>query len=99
MESDDSMQGYSSVFTNKDKLDNIKRLSIAKVNKPILHGKPGQLLDLDVEPISTEEKAKVNHLIERFVEQVTNTKKSPQKRDVQIRYSMFLYLKFITFGI
>lgn len=84
-QSNDSWPELSSAFSHKDKVENIKRLSIAKVSKPTLHGRPGQLLDLDVEPVSTEQKAKVNSLIDRFVQQVTATKKSPKKKDVQIR--------------
>lgn len=89
--SNDSWQDLSSVFTQKEKIENIKRLSVAKVSKPTLHGRPGQLLDLDVEPISTEQKNKVNSLIDRFVQQVTGTKKSPKKKDVQIRYIELLF--------
>ena len=71
-------------------MENIKRLSIAKVNKPTLHGRPGQLLDFDSENTSIpDQKEKVNNLIERFVQQVTNTKKSPRK-DVQIRFGLGL---------
>ncbi len=84
-ESNDSWLEYSTVFSHKEKVENIKRLSVAKVNKPTLHGRPGQLLDLEVETTTPDQKAKVNNLIERFVQQVTNTKKSPQKKDVQIR--------------
>lgn len=83
--SNDSWQDLSSVFSHKEKIENIKRLSIAKVNKPTLHGRPGQLLDLDVEPLSTEQKTNVNSLIDRFVQQVTSAKKSPKKKNVQIR--------------
>lgn len=84
-ESNDSWLEYSTVFSHKEKVENIKRLSVAKVSKPTLHGRPGQLLDLDVETTTPDQKAKVDNLIERFVQQVTNTKKSPQKKDVQIR--------------
>lgn len=87
--SNDSWLNSSSVFSHKEKVENVKRLSIAKVNKPTLHGRPGQLLELDLENISTpDQKEKVNNLIERYVQQVTNTKKSPQKKDVQIRFDL-----------
>ena len=84
-DSNDSLFEYSSVFSHKEKVENIKRLSIARVNKPTLHGRPGQLLDLDAEATTPDQKSKVDNLIERFVQQVTSTKKSPQKKDVQIR--------------
>ncbi len=87
--SNDSWLDFSSVFSHKEKVENIKRLSIAKVNKPTLHGRPGQLLDFDLESESTpDQKEKVNNLIERFVQQVTNTKKSPKKKDIQIRFGL-----------
>lgn len=77
------------IFNQKDKIDSAKRLSIAKVSVPVLHGRPGELLDLDEGDSSTPNvKDKVNSLIERFVEQVTSctNKKSPLKKDIEIRY-------------
>ena len=77
------------IFSQKDKIDSAKRLSIAKVSVPVLHGRPGELLDLDGGDSSTHNiKDNVNSLIERFVEQVTscNSKKSPLKKDIEIRY-------------
>ncbi|KAI9565287.1 hypothetical protein GHT06_009075 [Daphnia sinensis] len=69
----------------KEKVENVKRLSIAKISKPTLHGRPGEVLDFDLDTACTsDQEAKVNDLIERFVQQVTSTKKSPQKKDHQI---------------
>lgn len=87
--SNDSWLDFSAGFSHKEKVENIKRLSIAKVNKPTLHGRPGQLLDFDLESEATpDQKEKVNNLIERFVQQVTNTKKTPKKKDIQIRFDL-----------
>ncbi|XP_059350212.1 claspin-like isoform X2 [Daphnia carinata] len=69
----------------KEKVENVKRLSIAKISKPTLLGRPGQVLDFDLDTTCTPDlKANVNDLIKRFVQQVTSTKKSPQKKDRQI---------------
>lgn len=77
----------------KEKVENLKRISISKISKPTLHGRPGQVLDFDLDVTSmSEQKANVNNLIERFVQQVTSTKKSPQKKDHQIRYNPMLIL-------
>lgn len=73
-------------YTIEDEVQNVKKISIAKLEKPRLNGKPGQMLDLDLESgDTTDQKEKVNKLIERFVKQVSCTKKSPRKKDVDIR--------------
>jgi hypothetical protein len=96
--SNDSWLDLSSVFSHKEKVENVKRLSIAKVKNPTLHGRPGQLLDFDLENSSArDQKEKVNNLIERFVQQVTNTKKSPQKKEVQIRFGL-ISLPFLAYN-
>ena len=96
--SNDSWLDLSSVFSHKEKVENVKRLSIAKVKNPTLHGRPGQLLDFDLENSSVrDQKEKVNNLIERFVQQVTNTKKSPQKKEVQIRFGL-ISLSFLAYN-
>lgn len=70
----------------KMEVENVKRLSVARVRKPTLCGRPGELLHLDAGDVSTsEQKAKVNNFIEQFVQQITSNKKSPKKTEVQIR--------------
>lgn len=81
------------ISSYKEKVENVRRLSIAKISKPTLHGRPGEVLDFDLDTACTsDQKANVNDLIERFVQQATNTKKSPQKKDHQIRYGVVLIL-------
>ena len=88
-DSDDSMDGLTPVFSHKEKIDYAKRLSIAKVSVPTLHGRPGELLDLDGGDASSIpiQKEKVNSLMELFVQQVQTSanKKSPQKKEMQIK--------------
>jgi len=76
---------HSVAMDHKERLANLKRMSIANVPKPSLHGRPGQIIDLNDDGDDTGSKAGVNNLIERFVEQVSSLKKSPRKKDVQLR--------------
>jgi hypothetical protein len=76
---------HSVAMDHKERLANLKRMSIANVPKPSLHGRPGQIIDLNDDGDDTGSKAGVNNLIERFVEQVSSHKKSPRKKDVQLR--------------
>ena len=76
---------HSVAMDHKERLANLKRMSIASVPKPSLHGRPGQIIDLNDDGDDTGSKAGVNNLIERFVEQVSSLKKSPRKKDVQLR--------------
>ena len=76
---------HSVAMDHKERLANLKRMSIAIVPKPSLHGRPGQIIDLNDDGADTGSKAGVNNLIERFVEQVSSLKKSARKKDVQLR--------------
>ena len=88
VQSEDALDHFEPVFSEKVKLETLKRLSIAKATlNPTLHGKPGEMLELDEEFASKTdcEHKKVQNLIERFVQQVNYTKASPKERDIQIK--------------
>lgn len=85
---EDSTDSLTPVYSLKEKIENAKRLSITKVNLPTLHGRPGQLLDLDDGlSLSPDRKSKVDSLVERYVQQVktSSNTKTPQKKEVEIR--------------
>ena len=74
------------IDSHKEHVANLKRISIANVPKPSLHGRPGQVIDLnDGDTSSAGDKGGVNSLIERFVQQVSGVKKSPRKKEVVLR--------------
>ena len=79
-------------ISDKDKFENLKRLSIAKLDcSPSLHGSPGQFIDLvdsaDVkDPKDGAANKGLNSLMDLFVKQVTScAQKSPTKKDVHIK--------------
>ena len=78
------------VISDKDKFENLKRLSIAKLDScPSLHGSPGQFINL-VDATSVKDPGAantgLNNLMDLFVKQVTScAKKSPTKKDVHIK--------------
>ena len=78
------------VISEKDKFENLKRLSIAKLDRcPSLHGSPGQFIDLvdsaDAKDARPANKG-LNQLMDLFVKQVTSCgRKSPTKKDIHIK--------------